>query len=74
MYLDSWIDERSLDCCFQLIETESLSPFQEWIAEWSDLVAFEIVPVVASAEAAARLRETMPADHTTLPDTESSTG
>jgi hypothetical protein len=53
-YLDSWIDERGLDRCFQLMETEDPSPFDGWIAEWSDLVAFEIVPVVDSAEAAAR--------------------
>jgi hypothetical protein len=53
-YVDSWIDERGLDRCFQLMETEDPSLFERWIAEWSDLVEFEIVPVVGSAEAAAR--------------------
>jgi hypothetical protein len=53
-YVDSWIDERGLDRCFQLMETEDPSLFERWIAEWSDLVEFEIVPVVDSAEAAAR--------------------
>ena len=53
-YLESWIDERSLDRCFQLMETEDSSLFGEWISEWSDLAEFEIVPVISSAEAASR--------------------
>jgi Protein of unknown function (DUF3303) len=53
-YLDSWVDERSLNRCFQLMETEEPSLFDEWIANWSDLVAFEIVPVIKSGDAAAR--------------------
>src|SRR5919108_4909801 len=53
-YLESWIDERGLDRCFQLMETEDPTLFDQWIADWSDLVEFEIVPVISSAEAAAR--------------------
>ena len=52
-YLDSWVDER-LDRCFQLMETADPSLFDEWIARWSDLAEFEVVPVIDSAEAAAR--------------------
>lgn len=52
-YLESWIDERGLDRCFQLMATEEPSLFDEWIANWNDLVEFEIVPVVSSAEASA---------------------
>ena len=55
VYVDSWIDERTLDRCFQLMETDDASLFDEWIAQWADLASFEIVPVVASAEAAARV-------------------
>ena len=53
LYLDSWIDER-LQRCFQLMETDDPSALDEWMREWSDLVRFEIVPLIASAEAAAR--------------------
>jgi uncharacterized protein DUF3303 len=53
-YLDSWIDERELDRCFQLMETEDPSLFEEWISNWGDLAEFEIVPVISSAEAAGR--------------------
>jgi hypothetical protein len=54
-YLDSWVDER-LDRCFQLMETDDPSLFDVWIGVWDDLVEFEVVPVLASAEAAARSR------------------
>jgi hypothetical protein len=53
-YVDSWIEERSLDRCFQLMETDSPELFDEWIANWSDLVDFEVVPVIGSSEAAGR--------------------
>jgi Protein of unknown function (DUF3303) len=52
-YVDSWVDER-LERCFQLMETDDPSLIDEWIANWSDIVAFEVVPVIASTEARAR--------------------
>jgi hypothetical protein len=55
-YVDSWVDERRLDRCFQLMETDDPRLFDEWVARWSDLAEFEIVPVIGSAEAAARMR------------------
>jgi hypothetical protein len=53
VYVDSWIDER-LERCFQLMETDDPKLFDAWTAEWADLATFEIVPVIDSAEAAAR--------------------
>jgi len=52
-YVDSWVDER-LDRCFQLMETDDPGLFDSWIAAWSDLAEFEVVPVLGSAEASAR--------------------
>jgi hypothetical protein len=52
-YVDSWVDDR-LERCFQLMETDDPRLFDEWIARWADLAEFEIVPVITSAEAAAR--------------------
>jgi hypothetical protein len=54
VHVESWVDER-LDRCFQLMETDDRALFDEWTAEWSDLVRFEIVPVIGSSEAAARV-------------------
>jgi hypothetical protein len=53
LYLDSWIDE-SLYRCFQLMEADDPSLLDRWMAEWSDLVRFEIIPLIGSTEAAAR--------------------
>jgi Protein of unknown function (DUF3303) len=53
-YVDSWIDER-LDRCFQLMETDDPRLLDEWISLWSDIVDFEVVPVIGSADAAARV-------------------
>jgi hypothetical protein len=53
-YVESWIDERSFDRCFQLMETDDPSLFAEWTAQWDDLAEFEVVPVIGSSEASAR--------------------
>lgn len=52
LYLDSWVAARERDRCFQLMETDDPSLFEPWIAAWSDLAEFEVVPVIGSAEAA----------------------
>jgi hypothetical protein len=54
VYLDSWMEERDLGHCFQLMETDDPGLFDEWTAGWNDLVEFEIVPVISSVEAASR--------------------
>jgi Protein of unknown function (DUF3303) len=59
LYLDSWIDE-SLERCFQLMETDDPSVIDAWMGEWSDLVRFEIVPLIGSTEAAARALDSGP--------------
>ena len=53
-YLDSWVDER-LERCFQVMETDDPGLLDQWTAHWSDLVDFEIVPVVDSGEARRRV-------------------
>ncbi len=35
-----------LSRCFQLMETDDVTQFQRWIADWQELVEFEVVPVV----------------------------
>jgi hypothetical protein len=49
VYQASWIDEEGSHC-YQVMEAESRALLDEWIARWSDLVDFEVVPVVTSAE------------------------
>ena len=54
LYVSSWVDER-LERCFQLMEASDMSYLNEWIANWSDIVDFEIYPVISSQEAAERV-------------------
>jgi hypothetical protein len=44
-FVSSWV-EADLRRCFQVIECDDVTLLQRWVAEWSDLVEFEIVPVV----------------------------
>ncbi|HEY2847772.1 MAG TPA: DUF3303 family protein [Pyrinomonadaceae bacterium] len=48
-YVNSWI-EVGMDRCFQMMETDDPIFLEEWIKNWRDLVDFEVVPVVTSAE------------------------
>ena len=48
-YVGSWI-EANFDRCFQLMECDDARLFQQWVAEWQDLMECEIVPVVPSQE------------------------
>jgi hypothetical protein len=40
--------------CYQLMECDDPRLLEEWMAAWRDLVAFEVVPVMSSADAARR--------------------
>lgn len=51
-YVDSWV-EPDRTRCFQLMRCDKRSQLDEWAAHWSDLVEFEFIPVVSSADAAA---------------------
>lgn len=52
-YINSWV-EPNFDRCFQLMECDDPKLFEEWIANWNDLVECEIVEVITSKEALAR--------------------
>ena len=54
IYLSSWVDEK-LQRCFQLMETDDRNLLDVWIANWQDLVDFEVYPVMTSQEAATKV-------------------
>ena len=41
-YIDSWL-AASDDICFQVMETDTPESFDTWIANWDDLVSFEVI-------------------------------
>jgi Protein of unknown function (DUF3303) len=50
--IDSWVTAPDHDRCFQLMATEAPALLEEWMSGWDDLVEFEAVAVVPSAEVA----------------------
>jgi hypothetical protein len=51
-YVASWVRD-DLRGCFQVIECEDPALLDQWRARWEDLVEFEVLPVLTSADAAA---------------------
>ena len=49
-YISSWIDANTQLTCYQLMETEDPTLLDKWTETWSDIVDFQISPVLSSAE------------------------
>jgi len=57
-YVSSWVSE-DIHRCFQVMECDDPSLLAQWTARWEDLIEFEVIPVVTSAEAAAAVARRM---------------
>lgn len=55
-YVNSWVTS-DLGTCYQIMRTADRALLDAWIAKWEDLVEFEVIPVMTSAEAAARAEQ-----------------
>jgi hypothetical protein len=53
-YINSWINEQ-VSICYQMMESDSEEGIHEWIREWNDLADFEVIPVISSAAAKAKV-------------------
>jgi len=49
VYHASWVEPGG-SRCFQIMEAPDRELLHVWIGRWNDLVDFEIIPVVTSAE------------------------
>ena len=49
-YVASWISS-DFTTCFQIMESPDRVLLDQWMAHWEDLVEFEVIPVMTSAEA-----------------------
>ena len=49
-YRGSWVTD-DLRRCFQVMECQDRRLLDEWMANWSDLTHFEVIPVITSEEA-----------------------
>ena len=55
-YISSWV-VTDLKRCYQVMETNDRALLDQWLAHWSDIVDFEVHPVITSADAAARVAD-----------------
>ncbi len=53
-YINSWIS-KDVSICYQLMEADSLEDLNLWIANWDDLADFEVIPIISSDEARAKV-------------------
>jgi hypothetical protein len=51
-YVGSWVT-TDLSLCYQVMACDERRLLDEWLANWQDLVDFEVIPVLTSAEASA---------------------
>jgi hypothetical protein len=56
-YVDSWVSS-DLARCYQVMQCDDPALLEEWMSHWRDLIDFEVVPVVTSAEAASAVLRT----------------
>jgi hypothetical protein len=52
-YVASWLDPAGTQC-FQLMEAPDPEALKPWTDRWDDLMDFEVIPVLTSAEFWAR--------------------
>lgn len=55
-FVSSWV-AADLGRCFQIMQCDDVALLQRWVAQWSDLVEFEIVPVAAGKDTSDALAE-----------------
>jgi hypothetical protein len=53
-YVSSWVNDK-MNRCYQLMETEDPALLDRWMANWIDIVDFEVHPVISSQEAAEKI-------------------
>jgi hypothetical protein len=55
IYLASWVDPAGARC-FQLMDAPDAESLAAWTKRWDDLVEFQIVPVLTSADFWSRIQ------------------
>jgi len=53
-YVSSWVD-YNLTRCYQIMEAPDRELLEQWMANWSDLIEFEVHPAITSKEAAEKI-------------------
>jgi hypothetical protein len=49
-YRGSWVS-KDLKRCYQLMECDDPELLDQWMSHWNDVMGFQVVPVITSADA-----------------------
>jgi hypothetical protein len=60
-YISSWVTHDRARC-YQVMECDDRALLDQWMAQWSDLTEFEVIPVMTSADAARLAAPVLDAD------------
>lgn len=53
-HVSSWVT-TDFERCFQVMDCEDRTHLDEWMSSWSDLVEFEVIPIITSEKANAAI-------------------
>ena len=53
-YVSSWVT-TDLERCYQVMDCDDRASLDEWLANWNDIVEFEVIPVITSDKATAAI-------------------
>jgi Protein of unknown function (DUF3303) len=53
-YVSSWVT-TDFERCFQVMDCDNEKVLDEWMSNWSDLVDFEVIPIITSEKANAAI-------------------
>lgn len=53
-YVSSWVT-TDLERCYQVMDCDDRASLDEWLANWNDIVDFEVIPVITSEKATAAI-------------------
>ena len=51
-YVGSWIT-KDITRCYQVMECDDPLLLDQWMSRWADVMSFQVVPVITSADAVA---------------------
>jgi len=52
--LSSWVT-TDFERCFQIMDCDDRMLLDEWMSKWSDLVDFEVIPILTAEKASAAI-------------------
>ena len=53
-YVSSWVT-TDFERCFQVMDCDDRTLLDQWLANWNDIVEFEVIPIITSEKATAAI-------------------